>query len=493
MGSGASLNPIQIGSFNKNSYPQLTFGQEMDFESPNQHGTIDTLWAIWTANNGSNVWSAFDPMTGNWICNLWNVPSYAVSFGSPSLTTDQNGNMIIYSVNNATKQLTVWNSTNVFVNAYETAQLANTVIRNGSVSYGSSSNSYWFYRPALGAQIDARIYGNTVYNITAGPQGTIPNTPSSPLLFAVDQNDQELIYSTLPNTLGTASYPTPTTYYSYAISTAPDTIGKVLWSVSGPRPGNLTMLFNQNNLGNGVFAMMQKETATWMAFSTTTGALLWTGQPETVNHVYGVSGGIYNGILYSGDASGTGGMVYAYNATTGALLFTYQSAQMGYDGYWAYAPASVSAFSTNNVYTSSAEHSPGPNLEAAEYLQDFDALTGQQIWNITFFKGGALAVANGYLVSLNEFDNQIYAFGNGSNANNLPNTTRWSHTRKRLNSSRHSHGHFTRHKTNTTSSKIPQRSPSSTRQRPNSMDGIRLLPESKANKRFRCRCINNDH
>ena len=40
----------------------------MDFESPNQHGTIDTLWAVWTANNGSNVWSAFDPFTGNWIC-----------------------------------------------------------------------------------------------------------------------------------------------------------------------------------------------------------------------------------------------------------------------------------------------------------------------------------------------------------------------------------------------------------------------------------------
>jgi hypothetical protein len=74
MGSGASLNPIQIGSFNKNSYPQLSFGQEMDFESPNQHGTIDTLWSIWTANNGSTVWSAFDPFTGNWICNLWNYP-----------------------------------------------------------------------------------------------------------------------------------------------------------------------------------------------------------------------------------------------------------------------------------------------------------------------------------------------------------------------------------------------------------------------------------
>lgn len=163
MGSGNSQNPIQIGSFNKNSYPQLTFGQEMDFESPNQHGTIDTLWSVWTANNGSNVWSAFDPFTGNWITNLWNVPSYAASFASPSLTTDQNGNMIIYTFSNATKTLTVWNSTAAITNVFETAALS----RVGNVSYGSSSNSYWFYRPALGAQIDARIGGNTVYNVTA--------------------------------------------------------------------------------------------------------------------------------------------------------------------------------------------------------------------------------------------------------------------------------------------------------------------------------------
>ncbi|MCW3996823.1 MAG: PQQ-like beta-propeller repeat protein [Candidatus Bathyarchaeota archaeon] len=406
MGSGYSPNPIQIGSFNKNSYPQLTFGQEMDFESPNQHGTINTLWAIWTAYNGSTVWSAFDPFTGNWICNLWNVPGYVTTFGSPSLSTDQMGNILIYTVSNVTKTLTIWNSTAVFVNQYQTAAL----IRNGSVNYGSSSNSYWFYRPALGAQIDARVYGNTVYNIT----GTIPNTPTSPLLFAVDQADQELIYSTLPNTLGTASYPTPANYVQYAIGIGPDNAGKVLWSVTAPRPGNLTMWFSQNNLGNGVFAMMQKETRIWMGFSTKTGEQIWTTKvPETTNHMYGISGGIYNGILYSGDASGTGGKVYAYNVTNGDLLFTYNSAPMGYDGYWAYAPASVSAFSSNVVFTSSAEHSPGPNLETAEYLQAFNALTGDQLWNITFFKGGTLAVANGYLVSLNEFDNQIYAFGKG--------------------------------------------------------------------------------
>jgi hypothetical protein len=84
----AQAYPIQIGSFNKNSYSQLTFGQEMDFESPNQNGKISIFWSGWKANNGSTVWLAFDPTTGNWICNFWNVPGYATSFDSPALSTE---------------------------------------------------------------------------------------------------------------------------------------------------------------------------------------------------------------------------------------------------------------------------------------------------------------------------------------------------------------------------------------------------------------------
>ncbi len=183
--------------------------------------------------------------------------------------------------------------------------------------------------------------GNTVYNIT----GTIPNTPSSPMLFAVDQADQELIFTTLPNTLGTPSYPTPTNYWQYAISINPTNIGTVLWSVTAARPaGNITIDFSQNNLGNGVFCMFQKETRLWMGFSTANGNLLWTAaNPELDNHMYGVTGGIDNGILYSGDSSGTGGNIYAYNATTGTLLFDYQTGSFGYGGYWVNTPSAVKA------------------------------------------------------------------------------------------------------------------------------------------------------
>ena len=418
--NGASTNPngVGVGSFNKNNYPQLSFGQELDYESPNQHGMIDTLWSVWAATNGSNVWSAFDPMTGNWICNLWNVPGYAVSFGSPTLTTDAFGDMIIYTPNlgstpiastgQPAKTLGVWNSTQAIENVYETY----ASLRTGTVVYGNSSNSYWFYRPALGAQIDSSRTGVTYYNIT----GTIPTTTGygTVLLFAVDQADQELIYTSLPSTLGSASYPTTNQYIQYAISINPTNAGQILWSQVYTRPaGNVTVWFSQNNLGQGVFAMMQKETRLWMGFSTTNGNLLWTAaNPEIDNHMYGVTGGIDNGILYSGDSSGTGGQIYGYNVTTGALMFDTQSGSMGYGGYWINTPSSVKAIAAGNVYWGQAEHSPGPNLEPTEYIGDINGTTGAPIWNITCWPG-AVSISGGYLVVLNNYDNQLYSFGKG--------------------------------------------------------------------------------
>ena len=404
-----SPNPIQIGGFNKNSYPQLSFGQELDYESPNQHGLISTLFATWTADNGTSVWSLFDPFTGNWICNLWNVPAYSVRFGSPSFTQDDGGNLMIYTPNFNAKTLTIWNSTAAITGTYETAATS----RVGEVIYGNSSNSYWFYRPALGAQIDATIAGNTEVPIT----GNLPSDAGSTSLFALDREGQQLIYSNLQSVLGISSYPTRATYTQFAISIKPETLGQVLWSTEAARPAhNVTVIYRQDYTGSGVFAMFQKETKLWMAFSTTTGQPLWTSSvPELDNHMYGITGGIYNGVLYSGDASGTGGHIYAYDALTGDLIFDAVSPPMGFGGYWPNVPTGIGAFAAGQIYWYGPEHSPGPALEPGEFIGAMNATTGQPIWNISFWNGGGMkfSIANGYVVALNNYDNQIYSFGKG--------------------------------------------------------------------------------
>jgi len=410
-----STGPFQLGfGFAGQSYPQLSMGQELDYESPNQHGTIDYLWSIWTAANGSSVWSMFDAFTGNWICNLWNVPASSAMFGASSLITDPSGSFIIYTANLLAKTFSVWNSTKTLQDTYP------------SNSVTVAANGYWMWRPPLGGQVDASV-GTTVYNIT----GTLPAAATATVmtmfgpgsaasLLYLDKADQLAIYSTAAAILGETSYPTPASYTQFAISTNPATMGQVVWSQAYPWPtGNITL--EGGALGNGVFTLFQKETTLWMGYSATTGALLWTSAASEVsNHMYGASANIYNGVLYSSDSIGEGGTVYAYNTTTGALLWSYKAPSMGYTGYWDNLPTTIGAFASGNAYWYGMEHSPGPNLEAGFMLGDMNATNGAPIWNITFWDAagmlGGTALADGYLIAENGYDNQIYSFGMGPTA-----------------------------------------------------------------------------
>ena len=388
------------GGFAKQNFPQLSFGQALDYESPNQHGTQDYLWATYTAANRSSVWAMYDPFSGNWIMDIINVPPASVRFGASSLLSDSTGNYLIYSVDPNAKTLTVWNSTQCV---------------QQSPASQSQANGYWMWRPQLGGIMDASL-GTTIYNLT----GVLPPGASSDSLMYMDQEDQLAIYGNITSILGSASFPTRDGYNMYAVSIDPANIGTVLWKQTNAWPeGNITFDLETDCIGGGVFSLFEKELTTWQTFSATTGQELWTSQPETVNHMYGVRAGIYNGVLYSSDASGTGGMVYAYGAQNGTLLWSYQAPPMGNNGYWAYTPTEIAAFSAGIIYWTGGEHSPGPALQPGEYIGALNATTGEQMWNITFWSGGAFNTADGYLTALNNYDNQIYSFGKGPTSTTL--------------------------------------------------------------------------
>jgi hypothetical protein len=418
-GPSSNSNPIQVGfGFAKQNYPQLSFGQEIDYESPNQHGLIPYLWSTWTAENGSTVWSLFDPQTGNWICNLWNVPGGGAIFGAANTRTDAIGSILSYSLNLASNSsgvstISVWNSTEAIQNT------------NPSLA---QENGYWMWRPPLGQQIDASN-ATTTYTVT----GTLPASayaqgPSffggfAPLaaLVYLDTNGSQAIYSTAAATLGSASYPTSSSYTMFAISIDPATMGRVNWAKTYNWPaGNVTLEGGACN--DGIFTMFQKETRLWMGFSATTGESLWTSKtPEVSNHMYGVSPAIYKGVLYSADSIGEGGIIYAYDATTGTSLWQSGPTTMGYTGYWDAIPHSIGALAAGYIFWYGEEHSPGPNLEPGFMIGAINATTGDPVWNITFWSagggfGGGMAMADGYMALLNAYDNQIYAFGKGPTA-----------------------------------------------------------------------------
>jgi hypothetical protein len=400
-----TLDPLSTkqpyGGFAKQNYPQLSFGQQLNYISPNQEGVVSYLWSVYTAANGSNVWAMYDPFSGNWICDIVGTPATGIQ-----MVPTKNGDYIVYTLNSTGNTLSVFNVTQC--------------IQNDAAS-ASQANGYWMWRPQLGGLLPATL-GTTVYNLT----GTPPTGYRTSSLQYVDTVNQLLIYTNITSGLsaGTMSYPSPTGFNMFAISIDPTTMGQIKWSTIYPWPdGNITLGYANNAVGNGVFAIFQKETRLWTGYSTTTGAKLWTTTtPEIDNHMYDVSSSgavtsatIYHGILYNADRLGAGGSIYAYNATTGALLFTYSSPAMNNNGYWATIPTLLAAIGQNNLYYFGTEHSPGPVLEPGMKIGDIDATNGNPLWNITFWSSGSqgAAIADGYLVALNGYDNQIYSFGKG--------------------------------------------------------------------------------
>jgi len=55
----------------------LAFGQIYDYESPNQHGGMPYLWS--TSAPTPNTWMMFDAYSGNYICSINNIPSWATA------------------------------------------------------------------------------------------------------------------------------------------------------------------------------------------------------------------------------------------------------------------------------------------------------------------------------------------------------------------------------------------------------------------------------
>ena len=117
---------------------------------------------------------------------------------------------------------------------------------------------------------------------------------------------------------------------------------------------------------------------------------------------------------------GYGGVITAYNITTGDVLWEYRAISEGfestYDGNY---PIGVVLIASGKLYTVTGEHSPTQPLYRGHNLRCLNATTGEEIWKILGWFGGMsptssmIMMADGVLVGLNFFDNQIYAFGRG--------------------------------------------------------------------------------
>jgi hypothetical protein len=398
------------------NYPRLSFGQVFEYDSPNQHGAVSYLWTsyrlpyqqgatyTYTRQNGSTysfsapanslVWQMLNAFTGELICEIANVPSGIQRFGP-------NGEILIYTYNNNNGLLSCWNSTVAL-------GFPNNNLGVPYSAYESTEAYYWMWREPIGRTVD----GNNGY------QWTVNATPG---LGRINLALLDRIYGTSGN-YGVSFQYGVGAYGDFALSIEPGNEGKLLWKkdYTGPPITNATMILGPMSLADKVYTVILKETNQWYGYDLDTGNKLWgpTASQVPLDMYSSRSAGwgtIAYGKLYS---IGYGGILYCYDIKNGTLLWQSPLNPCGLEATYPYWPVGSGAgvsISDNKVYITTGEHSTESPLYRGWSIYCFDAVSGKNLWNFTGLMP-RLAIADGYAVSLDGMDNQIYCFGKGQTA-----------------------------------------------------------------------------
>ena len=360
----------------------LTMGMMYEYDSPNQHGVHPYLWGA-----GNRV---YDPFSGTLLFTITNVPSGTEAVGP-------NGEKLIYQWDLKAGWLALWNFSAI-----------------PSMLLGESGTNFWQWRPVGQTHNGTKGYS---WNVTI-PKDLPPRGGRDVVRVVYDANGApEMI---LCSSGFVDRWITNNPYTMYAISLKLNQRGQLLWSKSYSTPFvNATidpgygMVIDPENR---VFALPVMQTRQWYGYDLDSGNPLWgptDSQPDyDLYRMYPLTTAV-NGKFYAG---GYGGIVHAYDTKTGKLLWTTPTDACGLEGPYEYWPIySEPVVVDGKLYVTTDEHSHTQPLFRGWKVYCIDAETGAHIWNITGLFP-TMALADGYMVSLNAMDNQVYTFGKGPSA-----------------------------------------------------------------------------
>jgi hypothetical protein len=415
--------------YRNDTMPSL--GQIYNYDSPNQHGGYAYMWKqppfsfFGPPSAEPPVWEMFDAYTGRSICKVENVTMgisfFGMSFGGfPVYGKD--GSLLNYDIPNLAPlgspepnyYLQVWN-----MSAVDT-MIAGT----------STSTEAWQWRPdyrdvhdgSTGFSLNVSISTADVY----GPRNALLNETGS--IRCVREGEYIIV-----GTQGRNDERGVVQGKMTALSLEYGKEGTKLWDTTFTPPfssiyANLTGGFFGGGFGitgvypeDGVILFESGKLLKRWGYSLETGELLWESEPEAQNNYYTMISNVYDGKLLT---SGYGGVLLAYNITTGEIVWSYEAKNVGFESPYGNYPLNIFAICDGKIYTLTGEHSITQPMWRGPNIRCINATNGEEIWKILGFgaNGGAhltgqyMQMADGYVVGLNFFDNEIYCFGKGPSA-----------------------------------------------------------------------------
>jgi len=411
--SGWAAVDLQTGQtlWTKNTTEILVCGQILDYTTPNQYGGIAYLWsgpyvASGEAEFPGSSLEMWDAMTGDYILSISNVPA---PLDYSPIVEDSRGDLLCYYINSTDNTLNMWNST-LCINL-------GTPYLYGLLPTTPEANS-WVWRPEIGSVIDfglgiqwtkplaTTISGNPLIDYANGLYGFYIYGIESGVLLLEDFPTVSLEFQ--PGWQIEAGYSATDGSQLWLVNRT-ETPYSVVWEGANGFNAALTM-------GDGVYVQWTQSTLSIAGYSLTTGQEVWG--PESLPNVnpfasLGMSSTVANGTFYLWTY---GGDVYAYNILTGALKWQYHTPSGGFESPYGTEPLwtfTVGTVADGKLFVPEGHQYSPPLFHGAQQLA-LNTTNGKVVWSINAFDvTSAPAISDGVMATLNSYDNQIYAYGQG--------------------------------------------------------------------------------
>jgi hypothetical protein len=400
-----------------NTTNPLICGMDPFYQTINEYGIVGPY--IWTQGSlpasqvggtayatqpGTTQWNMYDGLTGNYICSIVNGTTL-------SLTLDANQNLVGYYINStAGTELihpnqdvtTVQTNSGPTLNFFNFTEALSSTMLNGLIS--------WLWEPAL----------NHAYSFMAGVPWCAPipailtGTPG----LGINTAASNVVIMTTGFTFGQGFGGETNGWLVIGAFNAAN--GALLW-VNNATQTPFTR--TSQAYGDGVMVNFNEDTFVVQALSMTSGTQIWTqtlttynGDPPNPYDEFNLVGKIGPGVIFF---IGFGGDIWDVNLTNGNIIwYTNTTTLLGSSGtetpygvwpLWVFSVQEV----TNNILYVAGGHEYDPPLFHGNSEIAINETNGQLVWNELSFDTTGGEISYGILSSLNSYDGQVYAYGQG--------------------------------------------------------------------------------